>query len=144
MKLKTDDGHVQSPSDLKIEKLVYGGDGLGRRNGQVALVPFVIPGESIQVDLSRGKGGVLRGSEATILNASPDRVVPRCEYFGTCGGCQYQHLTYASQLLQKREILLETLARIGGIRDLQDVRIVHANPWGYRNRIQRIACTMRD
>lgn len=121
---------------VRIEKLVYGGEGLGRVDGQVVLVPFVLPREEVSVKASRVKNGLLRGSVLKILESAPERIVPRCEYFGTCGGCHYQHSQYAFQLEQKRQILHETLRRVGGINYGDEIRLISAEPWFYRNRIQ--------
>jgi 23S rRNA (uracil1939-C5)-methyltransferase len=123
-------------TNVHIEKLVYGGEGLGRIDGQVVLVPFVLPGEEVSIKAARVKNGLLRGSELKILEPAPERIVPRCEYFGTCGGCHYQHAEYASQLEQKRRILLETLRRVGGISYEGEIRLISGDPWCYRNRIQ--------
>ncbi|MGC2660679.1 MAG: class I SAM-dependent RNA methyltransferase [Bryobacteraceae bacterium] len=121
---------------VEIEKLVYGGDGLGRSDGQVVLAPFVLPGEHVEVQASRVKNGLLRGTGAQILSASPERIPPLCEYFANCGGCHYQQAHYDFQLRQKQAILRETLQRLGGIAHEDEIGLVSAEPWHYRNRIQ--------
>lgn len=121
---------------VDIEKLVYGGEGLARLNGQVVLVPFVLPGERVAVTTERVNTGLLRGSNPAILDSSLERVEAKCEYFAKCGGCHYQHADYAFQLEQKRAILRETLQRIGGIAHEGEVALLSADPWYYRNRIQ--------
>jgi 23S rRNA (uracil1939-C5)-methyltransferase len=121
---------------VEIEKLVYGGDGLGRSEGQVVLAPFVLPGEHVEVQASRVKNGLLRGTGARILSASPERIAPLCEYFANCGGCHYQQAHYDFQLRQKQAILRETLQRLGGIAYDDEIRLVSGEPWHYRNRIQ--------
>jgi 23S rRNA (uracil1939-C5)-methyltransferase len=121
---------------LTVEKLVYGGEGLARMNGQVVLMPYVLPGETVRARVGRVKNGVMRAGAPEIATASPGRTQPGCEYFGTCGGCQYQHAEYAVQLEQKRSILLETLQRLGGIRFDREIPVVSSEPWQYRNRIQ--------
>lgn len=121
---------------VHIEKLVYGGEGLGRMDGQVVLVPFVLPGEDISTAVARVKNGLLRGSALGVIQAAPERIIPRCEYFGTCGGCHYQHATYAFQLDQKRHILRETLRRVGKVDYEGDIQLISGDPWFYRNRIQ--------
>ncbi len=123
-------------SEVQVEKLVYGGDGLARLDGQVVLVPFVLPGERVSVATERVKTGLLRGKPLGIIKAAPERVTARCEYFGNCGGCHYQHADYPFQLEQKREILRETLRRLGGITFEGEIRVLHGDPWFYRNRIQ--------
>lgn len=127
---------IANTATVRIEKLVYGGEGLGRVDGQVALVPFVLPGEKVSIRTARVKSGLLRGSVEQVLQPAAERVVPRCEYFGTCGGCHYQHADYALQLEAKRNILLETLRRVGGIHYDTEIPIISGDPWFYRNRIQ--------
>ncbi len=70
---------------------------------------------------------------ASITEAMPERVSPRCLHFGTCGGCQLQHLPQQSQLAAKTEMLLEVLGR-AGLRDVPVPEVHAAEPWGYRNR----------
>jgi 23S rRNA (uracil1939-C5)-methyltransferase len=122
--------------EVRIEKLVYGGEGLARIDGQVLLTPFVLPGELVSVSAHEVNSGLLRASDVQILEASPQRVRPACEYFGTCGGCQYQHAEYSYQLEQKQAILRETLRRLGGIDYREEICVVSGPPWEYRNRIQ--------
>ena len=128
----------RSPSDVQvqIEKLVYGGRGLGRVDGRVALVPFVAPGEIVEVEAVRQKKGLIEGRVVGWVSKSSDRVEPSCPVFGVCGGCHYQHLSYDRQLEAKRQILLETLARVGKITWDGPVETVAGEPWGYRNRTQ--------
>jgi len=123
-------------SQIEIEKLVYGGDGLSRLEGQVILTPLVLPKEQVTVETSRIKNGLLRGAVHTIEQPSPHRVDARCPYFGSCGGCQYQHADYDYQVEQKRAILLENLQRLGGITYQGDINTITGDPWFYRNRIQ--------
>ncbi len=130
------DASAAATGELVIEKLVYGGEGLARLDGQVTLVPFVLPGERVEIAATRVKTGLLRGEPLRILEPSPERIVPRCEYFANCGGCHYQHAEYAFQLRQKREIFRETLQRLGGIAFENEIEILAADPWFYRNRIQ--------
>jgi 23S rRNA (uracil1939-C5)-methyltransferase len=127
---------MSEPVSLDIEKLVYQGDGLARLDGQVVLVPFVLPGEQVSVITKRVKNGLLRGSSPNVSKPSPHREIPRCEYFANCGGCHYQHAQYAFELEQKRAILRETLQRLGSITFENDIHVISAEPWYYRNRIQ--------
>jgi 23S rRNA (uracil1939-C5)-methyltransferase len=121
---------------VPVEKLVYGGDALGRIDGQVVLVPFALPGEDVEVKAQPAKGKVLRGRYTRVITPSPHRVQPGCDYFGNCGGCQYQHAGYPYQLEQKAAILSETLRRLGGLTLSCPIESISAEPWGYRNRIQ--------
>ncbi|HEX3685792.1 MAG TPA: class I SAM-dependent RNA methyltransferase [Bryobacteraceae bacterium] len=124
------------PVEVEVEKLVYGGEGLARLDGQVLLAPFVLPGERVAVAAEHVKSGLLRGTLLNVIEAAQGRVAPRCEYFANCGGCHYQHAQYPQQLEQKKAILRETLQRLGGIVYEQEIQVLSADPWQYRNRIQ--------
>ena len=119
-----------------MEKLVYGGDALARLNGRVTLAPFALPGERIRAAAEREKPGLIHARTLAVLDPSPQRVAPRCPYFGRCGGCHYQHAGYEFQLEAKRAILAEELRRVGKIEPPEEIAVVAADPWGYRNRAQ--------
>jgi 23S rRNA (uracil1939-C5)-methyltransferase len=119
-----------------VEKLVYGGEGLGRVDGRVVLAPFVLPGERIRAQAEREKPGLVRARALEVLQPAPERVAAPCPYFGRCGGCHYQHAPYELQLAAKREILREELRRVGKIDPPDDIEVVAGEPWGYRNRVQ--------
>ncbi|RRA48635.1 class I SAM-dependent RNA methyltransferase [Acidipila sp. EB88] len=122
---------------LRIEKAIYGGAGLGRVDGKAVFVPMTLPGEVVEAEIQPGrdKGSFAEAALLHVLEPAAERVVAPCPYFGACGGCQYQHAEYATQLEMKRSILLETLGR-AGLRDVPEVRLHSAEPWGYRNRIR--------
>jgi 23S rRNA (uracil1939-C5)-methyltransferase len=123
--------------DLRVEKLIYGGEGLSRLDGEVVFTPFVLPGEAIEVDRAESRGHVQRARLLRIAEPSPDRIEPVCPVFGRCGGCHYQHAGYEAQLRFKRDILIETLRRVGRIEfDAERVGMESAEPFGYRNRTQ--------
>ncbi len=125
---------------LKIEKLIYGGDGLARipvgtdGRSMAVLLPFVLPGEQVEADLRQEKPGFARGTAARVIEPSADRIEPRCPYFQRCGGCHYQHIPYACQLEFKTQILRETLRRIAKIELKDDIQLHPSPPWNYRNR----------
>ena len=134
---------------LTIEKLIYGGDGLARlpvdnpsnnpasddrSRGKAVFVPFVLAGEKVEASLTEQKPGFARARAEAIVEPSPHRVPPACLYFGQCGGCHYQHISYEQQIEIKKEILRETLRRTARL-DLPCEIEVHASPpWNYRNR----------
>ena len=94
------------------------------------------PDETVSVDPLERKKKFIRGRVAHITQASPDRVAPRCPHFGTCGGCNYQHMPYELQVRAKTDILRETLSRLGRIAWDGPV-VPHASPpFEYRNRAQ--------
>ena len=127
---------------LKIEKLIYGGEGLARLAadergpGKSVFVPFVLEGEKVEASLTEQKPGFSRARLDSVIEPSPHRIQPFCPYFQRCGGCHYQHTAYEHQLEIKSAILRETLKRTAKI-DLPCELQVHASPaWNYRNRTQ--------
>lgn len=124
------------PETLTIEKLVYGGEGLARLEGKVVLTSFVAAGEVVSAEIERAKNDLWRGRLVEVLEPASSRVVPGCPYFGRCGGCQYQHIDYASQFEQKQAILREVLQRVGKIEFAGEIGVVSSEPWQYRNRVQ--------
>ena len=129
---------------VKLEKLTYGGDALGRMPdpltgsaGRAVFVPFALPGETVRIRVIEQKRGHIRAELAEVLDPSPQRITPKCVHFGVCGGCAYQHLSYPDQLRAKTDILRDQLMRIGKIQD-PPVQPMVASPqeWNYRNHVQ--------
>ena len=127
---------IVSNFEVTVEKLVYGGDGLGRLEGRVVFAPFVLPGERIRAQAEKEKPGMVRARMLEVLAAAPDRVAAPCPVFGRCGGCHYQHAPYAYQLATKQAILAEEMRRLGKIEPPAEIAVVSAEPFGYRNRVQ--------
>jgi 23S rRNA (uracil1939-C5)-methyltransferase len=122
--------------DITIEKLIYGGEGLGHHNGSTVFVPFVLPAERVSAEPVEQKKKFVRARVERVLEPSPERIAPRCPHFGVCGGCDYQHAPYEAQLRYKAAILRETLGRIGRIDWPGEITEHASPPWGYRNRAQ--------
>jgi 23S rRNA (uracil1939-C5)-methyltransferase len=127
---------------LQIEKMINGGQGLARipteagpQAGKRAFVPFTLPDEEIQAEVTEEHRGYCLAEARQIERASEYRVEAPCPWFGTCGGCQLQHAAYSYQLELKREILAETMHR-AGLRELPDIELLAGAPFGYRNRIR--------
>jgi 23S rRNA (uracil1939-C5)-methyltransferase len=120
------------PDLITIEKLVYGGDGLARVEGRVMLMPYVLPGERASVEPQ----GDLRATLLDVEEPSPQRTTPGCPYFGTCGGCHYQHANYDYQVEQKVAILREVMRRVGKFEAPEHIHRITGPEWQYRNRSQ--------
>ena len=121
--------------EIRIEKLVYGGFGLGRRGGKVVFVPFSLPGDRLLVRTLAEKKTFTRARIVKILEPGPGRVEPPCPYFGSCGGCQWQHLDYARQVDAKREILEGIFHhRFPETRELLIGMKASTRDYGYRSR----------
>lgn len=124
--------------DIHIEKLVYGGDGIGQLpDGRKVFIPFVIPGEDVQVNLVDQKLTFARGELINIINPSKYRIIPKCRHFMLCGGCHYQHMPYDKQLEAKQDILRETIDRTVSISNpIINPIVPSPEQWNYRNHIQ--------
>ncbi len=102
--------------EVVIEKLVHGGSGLARlATGQAVFVDGVLPGEKAVVTLGRKRKGFFEARLADIITPSRDRIKPPCSGEIQCTGATWPHIAYPAQLRYKQDILLDTLARIGGI-----------------------------
>ncbi len=121
---------------LRIEKAIYGGDGLARiPAGKTVFVPGTLPGELVEATIAADRRSFAKSELEAILEPSPERVAPGCEYVPRCGGCQYQHASPTFQLHMKLDILKETLAR-AHLPMPGEIESLAGPPWGYRNRIR--------
>ncbi|MCP4536346.1 MAG: class I SAM-dependent RNA methyltransferase [Chloroflexi bacterium] len=128
-----------NPFTLQLTAIAHGGAALGRHEGRVIFVPYALPDETVRVEITEDKGRYAFARLIEVLEPSPNRVAPPCSHFSTtgCGGCQWQHMDYQTQLRFKTEIVADQLARIGKIPD----PVVHSilpdsSGWAYRNHAQ--------
>ena len=120
--------------ELTIDDMAFGGEGVGRIDGFVVFVPFVISGETVLVEITEKKKAFARAKPLQVLEASADRVAPRCAHFGTCGGCVLQHLDEAKQIEAKARVLTENMARIGHVEPREWFPPIRDTQWGYRRK----------
>jgi len=121
---------------LNVTDLAFGGEGVARIDDFVVFVPFVLPGEIVEAEVTEIKKNFGRARLARVVEPSSDRVIPQCSYFGDCGGCQYQHIDYAVQLRLKHKQVRDLFERIGGFSgDVIDPVVPCPQPYGYRNRL---------
>jgi 23S rRNA (uracil1939-C5)-methyltransferase len=121
--------------DVRIEKIVVGGDGLARHEGRVVFVPGTAPGERHRVRVVREKKDFARARSVELLEASSSRRIPPCPYYESCGGCALMHLLPEAQLEAKKAMLAEGLARTG-TRPRAEIGLLSAEEIGYRNRLR--------
>ncbi|MBI3874981.1 MAG: class I SAM-dependent RNA methyltransferase, partial [Verrucomicrobia bacterium] len=127
---------VGNTVQVVIHDLAFGGEGVARVEDFVVFVPFVIPGEEVEVEITEVKKKFARARLVRVVKPSPDRVEPHCRYFGECGGCQYQHISYDAQLAFKRKQIADLFQRIGSLDPAVVAPVVPCpQPYGYRNRI---------
>ncbi|MBT4986725.1 MAG: 23S rRNA (uracil(1939)-C(5))-methyltransferase RlmD [Proteobacteria bacterium] len=119
--------------ETRIEDLSHDGRGVGRIEGKVWFVEGALPGETVSVKRLKGRRSYSTGVVDSIIVESTDRVTPKCGYFGICGGCAVQHLSYPGQLDFKKKVVSD--AFIGAHVPLPDhIDILSADPWAYRRR----------
>ncbi|TVY08662.1 23S rRNA (uracil(1939)-C(5))-methyltransferase RlmD [Paenibacillus cremeus] len=133
----------------------HDGEGVGRVNGFTLFIPGALPGEKVRVKALKLKKQYGYAKLLQVLEASPDRVDAPCPIYKQCGGCQLQHLSYGAQLRWKRQLVVDSLERIGKLQvasgDAGDAGdgsnegrqgiVVHStlgmsDPWRYRNKAQ--------
>ncbi len=127
--------------ETTIEKIVTGGAGLGRCEGLAAFVPLTAPGDRVRARVVRRKRGFVEAELTEVLAPVADRQAAPCPHFGTCGGCDFQHLAAVAQRAAKAAIVADCFQRLGGM----DVAPILEPPepagpeLGYRNRIRLVA-----
>jgi 23S rRNA (uracil1939-C5)-methyltransferase len=122
---------------VKIDKMAFGGAGFGHLEGKACFVPFTAPGDVAKIRLKVVKRSYLEGELLELIEASERRATPPCPVFGSCGGCNWQHLSYPEQLRAKEEIFAEILWRTGRVERERIEEITPApEPFAYRSRIQ--------
>lgn len=101
--------------EVRIDRLAFGGDGVGRFQEQVIFVPFTVDGDEVLARITEVRKKFLRGRLDQILKPSPQRIESRCPYYTRCGGCQYQHIQYEHQLDIKGQQVIDAFVRIGKV-----------------------------
>ncbi|HKR00640.1 MAG TPA: class I SAM-dependent RNA methyltransferase [Pyrinomonadaceae bacterium] len=123
--------------EVTIERILPGGAGLAHAQGRTLLVALAAPGDHLRARVERVQGRVAFASIEEILSPSPVRVEPPCPYFGRCGGCDFQQLSYEAQLASKVEIIRDCLRRIARIDFTGEIPMTASpNIWRYRARAQ--------
>ena len=121
--------------EVEIERILPGGYGLAHAEGHTIFVSLAAPGDQLRVRVERQQGNMLFASIEEILTPSPDRIEPPCPYFGRCGGCDFQQLTYEKQLAAKAEIIRDCLQRIARIETVPEIFVTPSpRDWRYRMR----------
>ena len=131
--------NVGDVHELTIDRLAVGGRGVGRLDGLVVFVSDVAPQELVEVELTHVKKNFAEAQLVRVVRPSDSRVIPPCRYFGTCGGCDWQQVSYPEQLKQKRGFVVDAIRKFSkfNITDEQILSTVASpNEWRYRNRIQ--------
>jgi tRNA/tmRNA/rRNA uracil-C5-methylase (TrmA/RlmC/RlmD family) len=128
-------GTPGAPIEVTIERILPGGVGLAHAEGRTLFVALAAPGDIVRVRIDQIRGQLGFASIEEIVTPSPVRVEPPCPYFGRCGGCDFQQLSYAAQLDAKIEIIRDCLHRIARLENLPEIAITPSpQQWHYRAR----------
>src|SRR5260370_40252429 len=98
-----------------MKKLILGGDGLAHADGNTVFVPYVLHGEEVRANAKSRKKKLIWAELLEVTSPAKERGKAKCAHFQKCGGCHYQHISATEQLRLKKDILRETLSRLGGI-----------------------------
>ncbi|WP_217643190.1 23S rRNA (uracil(1939)-C(5))-methyltransferase RlmD [Lysobacter sp. cf310] len=125
----------QTPFEAAIGGLTHDGRGVARRpDGKAVFIAGALPGERVMAKQTARSRSYDEAVTLEVLEASADRVVPRCRHFGTCGGCALQHMAEDQQILAKQNVLLENLERIGHVTPERVLPALTDSAWGYRRK----------
>ncbi|MEI6130037.1 MAG: class I SAM-dependent RNA methyltransferase [Planctomycetota bacterium] len=122
--------------EVTTERLAFGGFAVARHDGIAVFVPYGAPGERLKVEITEIDKKFIRTRLLEVLTPSKHRRKPRCRHFGDCGGCQFQHIDYPTQIAAKADFVRDALIRTGGFDWPNPIKIHYAEEWGYRARTQ--------
>lgn len=122
------------PFEAVIGDLAHDGRGVARRDGKTVFIDDALPGETVRARIVRRRRSHDEARLEEVIEASPDRVEPRCAHFGVCGGCSLQHLRPEAQLAAKQNSLFESLERIGRVSPENRFAPLSGPAWSYRRR----------
>jgi 23S rRNA (uracil1939-C5)-methyltransferase len=121
-------------ADVTIESLAHDGRGVARLDGKAIFIEGALPGERVAIEYLATHRKFDEARATVIHQASPDRVTPRCQHFGVCGGCSLQHLQAEAQVRAKQQVLLDNLKHIGGVLPDTVLEPLTGPVWGYRGK----------
>lgn len=121
---------------VRLESAVAEGNCIARVDGQAMFVKFGAPGDLVDVQVFQKKKNYMEGRILRFHEKSPLRTNPMCKHFTVCGGCKWQHLPYSEQLKFKQQQVVDSLERIGKVKDFEVLPIVGSTQeYGYRNKL---------
>ena len=117
-----------------VESLSHDGKGVCRVDGKTIFVSGALAGERVRFSFRPHKKSYDEGNVIEILEASPDRIEPKCKHYGVCGGCSFMHLSSEKQIEEKQKVLIDGLKHIGKVEASEVLPPLTTNPWGYRRK----------
>ncbi|WP_115512203.1 23S rRNA (uracil(1939)-C(5))-methyltransferase RlmD [Xanthomonas arboricola] len=127
----------RTPFQTAIIDLSHDGRGVARRDGEGGKVTFIsgaLPGELVRAEPTARSRHFDEAKTVDVLEASPQRVTPRCPHFGVCAGCVLQHLEESQQIVAKQRVLMDNLERIGHVSPQTVLPALVGDTWGYRRK----------
>lgn len=123
--------------EVEIEKMAFGGIGIGKLENKIVFVENTVPGDVVNVSLTKIKPNFFEAKLVEFIKESESRIEPRCRHFHECGGCSFQYLSYENQLTIKEQQVKEALEHIGGFKNPKIKPIIgNKKPWFYRNKME--------
>ncbi|MDR2735836.1 MAG: class I SAM-dependent RNA methyltransferase [Puniceicoccales bacterium] len=121
--------------DLVIDNITNLGLGVGRLDGWVVMVPGVVIGEEVRLRIFRNHRNYSEADLVQVIRPARERVLPRCPLFGQCGGCQYQHMNYETQLSLKTKQVCELFRKLAGVEVVVNPMVPSSRTYNYRSKI---------
>lgn len=123
--------------NVEIESVAAEGKCVAHVDDRVVFVPFVVPGDVVDLQVTKKKHKYCEARVVNFIKKSPIRIEPKCEHFGICGGCKWQSLPYSEQLKAKQQQVYDQLTRIGKV-ELPEFRPIlgSVKQWEYRNKLE--------
>ncbi|MFA6571897.1 MAG: 23S rRNA (uracil(1939)-C(5))-methyltransferase RlmD [Bacteroidota bacterium] len=125
------------PVELVIDSIAFQGAAVARKDDMVYFVKGGVPGDLVRADIIRKKRRYYEAEIAEVLEPSEHRIEPKCKYFGVCGGCSWQNLSYSEQLRWKKTHVSDALERIGKLK-VPELKDTMPSPleFNYRNKME--------
>ena len=124
----------QDPVEAEIESLSHEGRGVAHIDGKTVFISGALPGEKVTFIYTSKRRSHDEGKIEAVLNASPDRVEPKCQHYDICGGCSLQHLSSEAQIKYKQKSMLESLKHLGNVEPQEVFEAITGDNWGYRRK----------
>jgi len=120
------------PDSLRIEGLSHEGRGIAKHDGKTIFVSGALPNEEVAYEISSKHRRYDEAVTTKVISASSERTEPNCEHYGTCGGCDLQHLSHEQQIPTKQTLVLDQINRLGKFAPAQIDQAITSNSWEYR------------
>jgi len=119
---------------MKITDFGYDGEGVGHMDGKVCFVPYTLMGEEVEVDIKKETSTFIKAFPNEVIIPSQKRITPPCPYYTSCGGCDFQHMSYEDEIELKKNILTRQLSKIQFAKDFNIV--TSKSNYSYRNKVK--------